>query len=466
MESKSIKEYHLFNHQDNWYIINIEEMFADTIDEATAKALKVITIETNTQVDLWMEEQLKKLQLIKTKEEPRPEVNKNRKKELFPIVNMSLFLTQSCNLQCIYCYGGGGRYGTGGNMDENTAFQAVNWQLEQLGEIQKIHIGFFGGEPFLNFPLMKAVVEYTEKRVQEMGKKVEFHTTTNATLLDDEKIAFIKAHQIYVMVSFDGSKEIQDAQRPYENGEGSYDSIVPRIKKLLEAVPETPGHAVIVGNTNPKLVKDAMQEIGFTEVSITPASKSLFTDESDKTKLARDNKQLLLALEEEAKLWICLVKNKDSESLKILKTKSGLYQALISLLHNRKRHYACGAGLGMAAVSVAGDIYLCHRFVGMDEYKLGSVFMKGLDRKEYQKSPLIGDGRCATCFAKYYCAGGCKHDNAGSSGAATMPSKEICQLRCRELELAATITCQLDFEDKIFLTDHEIFPQKPCPYDF
>jgi len=136
------------------------------------------------------------------------------------------------------------------------------------------------------------------------------------------------------------------------------------------------------------------------------------------------------------------------------------------LLHNSKRYHACGAGQELVGVSSAGDVYLCHRFVGRDEYKLGSVFTKDLKREEYQKSPTTGNEVCAACFAKFYCAGGCKHDNATSCGSIATPSEDMCQLRCRELELAATILCRIDPEDRAFLFAHQIFTPKPCPLDF
>lgn len=466
MEQKEIKPYHLFNQQNSWYVINVEGMSASTIDETTAWTLETITANPSVVLDSHVEAQLKELGLLSAGGGQTPKGTEEIQKEPVPVVNMALFLTQSCNLKCIYCFGDGGKYGTGGYMEEKTAFQAVDWLLEQSGKIKKLYIGFFGGEPFLNFPLMKAVVEYARKRVQEMGKEVGFHTTTNATLLDDERIAFLKEYKVDVMISFDGPKELQDAQRPYASGEGTYDSTVPKIKKLLAVLPETPGHAVITGNTDPQLVKDALQEIGFKQITIMPASPSLFTGGPDKTKSERDTRILLQEMEQEADVWIRLTKSRDSAALKSLMDRSGLYQGLISLLHNSKRRHACGAGRGLVGVSCTGDIYLCHRFVGRDEYKLGSVFAKDLNREEYQKSTTTGSGICAVCFARYYCAGGCKHDNAGSCGSAATPSADMCRLRCRELELAATIACRLEPEDKAFLVEHQIFPPKPCPFDF
>ncbi|MEQ8170379.1 MAG: nif11-like peptide radical SAM maturase [Candidatus Eremiobacterota bacterium] len=460
MKQKFIKDCHVFNHHGVWYVINIEEMSAYTIDYETAMLIK------NTVPDVVLQshisEKLKKYGLLS---EGREEILKKEREPVF-ITNICLFLTRSCNLNCIYCYEKGRECTADADMEEHTAFQAIDWLIEQSGKIKKIYAGLFGGEPFLKFPLMKSVVEYAKKRAGEAGKKIVFYVTTNGTLLDDEKIAFIKEHTIDIMVSFDGTKELQDSQRPFADGRGSYDSSVPGIKKLLEALPETPGHAVIVGNTDPEIVKNSMKEIGFKHISIIPASKSLFTEEYNKTKSRRDTAGILNELEKEGETWVKLVKNRDSEGLKSLKERSELYQVIVFLLHNNKRHYACGAGLGFVAVSCSGDVYLCQRFVGMEEYKLGSIFEKDVRRDEYQKSPVTDNKLCTSCFARYCCAGGCKHDNAASCGSVSRPSEDMCRLRRRELELAASIVCRLTSDDMVFLTDGEIFPRKPCLLDF
>ena len=463
MEAKHIMPFHLFLHGDHHYVINIDGMRASSVDEATAQALTKLIFDPQTLLPFHMEERLKELGLICE----YPEKNKKPlKKEPVPIVSMALFLTQSCNLKCVYCYGDGGEYGTGGSMEEKTAFRSVDWLIEQSGKMKKIHIGFFGGEPFLKFGLMKSVAEYAKMKAHEVEKDVAFHCTTNATLLDDEKIAFIKEYKISTMVSFDGPREIQDAQRPYASGKGSYDIVVPKIKKLLTALPNISGHAVLVGDNDPKLIKDAMQEVGFAEVSVMPASRSLFSQDTDKKTAVRDTQALLEAIEQEADTWLALVQNKDSDGLKILKNKSILDRALVLLLHNSKRHHACGAGRGLVGISVSGDVYLCHRFVGKEEYKLGNVFEDNLFREEYQKSPAAENDVCSACFARYYCAGGCRHDNVSSCGSMTAPSEDMCRLRCREFELAASIVSSLEPKDLSFLLEHNIFTPKPCPLDF
>ncbi len=459
----NIKPFHLFEHQGCRCLVNIEEMRALSVDDNTAVALEKLHANSNADLQVDMTEHLRKLGLMTNKS---GQSKKAVEKEPVPIVNMALFLTQSCNLDCIYCYGEGGAYGSGGSLEEKTAYQAVDWLIEQSGKMKKIHVGFFGGEPFLKFPMMKAVTAYAQKRVREVDKTVGFHATTNATLLDDEKIAFIEEQSLSVMVSFDGPREIQDSQRPFANGKGSYDVTVPKIKKLLEKFPQTHAHAVITDHTDPQLVRNALREIGFTEVSVIPASSSLFAEKSGENKPDRDLDGVFKLMEHEAETWIEKTQNRDSQFLEKLVSNSQLYQGLLSFLHNAKRRYPCGAGMGMVGVSCAGDVYLCHRFVGMDVYKLGNVFDHNLDREKYQQSPMVFVEECGKCFARYYCAGGCKHDNAGACGSVFEPSEDMCRLRRREAELAAYVVCLLTDEDRAFLAKHKIVPPKPCLLDF
>jgi uncharacterized protein len=464
MNKKDLMPFHMFNHDGNCYVINVENMQAFAVDNAIGKAIENIINNPEARISPDMEENLKNLGLaseIKEKKEYQ------KKHELFTIVNMALLLTQSCNLRCIYCYGNGGEYGTGGSMNEKTAFQSVDWLLEQSGKAKKINIVFFGGEPFLNFSLMKKVVEYAEQKTTELDKIVGFSVTTNATLLDDDKISFIKEHNIHVVISIDGPKKIQDIQRPFADGKGSYDVILPKIKKLLKVLPEACSHAVLLDDKNAHIVKNALREIGFDGITIAPASASLFDkDTSNSEKADRKSDYMLNELEIEANAWLHFIKSRDSKSLKNLMKSSELYECLMAFLNNRKKIHACGAGLKFVAVSCSGDIYLCHRFVGIDNYKLGNVFNKCIDREKYQESPINWIEECTGCFAKYYCAGGCKHDNASSCNSAFKPPKDMCCLRRRETELAAATISMLDNNDRAFLTEYEIFPPKSCLFDF
>ena len=440
--------YHVFQYGGVNCVIDIEKMQAKAVDDLTAEALKKIPSMQERPLPSDLEENPKK-----------------KKQEPLPINSMALFVTQACNLRCTYCY----EEKTSGCMEEKTALRAVDWLLEHSGNIKKIYISFFGGEPFLNFPLIKNVAAYAREKAGALDKSVAFATTTNATLLDEEMILFLREYDVHVLVSMDGPREIHDQQRPFADGRGSYDVILPRVKKLLEVKPETRVHAVLVDDSKTELINNTLKDIGFAEVTLLPASASEFQGGAEegagKTEQSRNLDGLLLEMEREAELWLNLVKNKDSKSLRDLRTKAQLSLPLIALLHNKKKHYACGAGIKYIAVSDTGDIYLCHRFVGQDEYKLGNVFNNDIDREVCLESPLTRVPACASCFARYYCAGWCKHDNSTSCGSIWTPSEEICLLKQRELELAAALICQFDEQDRTFLSEYEIFPPKPCPLD-
>jgi uncharacterized protein len=434
------------------------------VDSRTWKLLEEIQSRADKKLGETEEQSLRELGLLTNGQATSGTKSSQNKAEDYPVVNMAMLLTQSCNLNCVYCYGEGGSYGSGGNMDEQTAFQAVDWLLQQSGKKKKIHVGFFGGEPFLNFLLMQKIVDYARKRCAEEDKKVAFHATTNGTLLDSEKIEFIRDNEISVMVSLDGPKEIHDAQRPFKNGQGSYDIIVDNCKNLLKAKPDTPAHAVLMGDKDLEMIKNALLEIGFADASVTSASSSLFDEQAQKEKEQRDTAILLQEMEQEAAKWTECITARNSDCLHELKSKGQLYMGITSLLHNSKRRHPCGAGLGLVGVSADGGVYLCHRFVGQEEYKLGTVFEDKLNRQPYQETVDMHPV-CAQCFARYYCAGGCKHDNAGTCDSVFSPAGDMCRLRCRELELAASVVARLDEKDIQFLNAQDIVPPKPCPLD-
>lgn len=464
MQSQILKPFHLISEQSGNYALNIQDMEAKKIDESTRDLLEELESLSNTNPESRTEKKLRVLGLLTEGEGKSSPKGTQIEIQYYPVVNMAMFLTQSCNLYCVYCYETSITYRSGEEMDEQTAFQAVDWLLRKSGDKKKIHVGFFGGEPFLNFPLMRKIVYYARKRCREEGKKVDFHATTNGTILDYEKINFIRDNEISVMVSIDGPREIHDAQRPFRNGNGSYDIIVDNCKKLLDVMPNTPAHAVLMGDNDPEMIKSTLLEIGFSDVSVTSASVSLF-DEKRKEKSVRDTEVIFQKMEQEAARWIECIRCRDSECLKSLKNRGQLFIGITSLLHNHKRRHPCGAGLDLVGVSADGGIYLCHRFVGQEEYMLGTVYKDELNREAYQGTVEL-HSVCSQCFARYYCAGGCKHDNVGSCGSVFSPAEDMCRIRCRELELAACVVGQIDKDDLQFLRLQEIVPPKPCPLDF
>ncbi len=270
---------HIFRYDGSSFLIDIEQMTACLIhDEAVFKALEDISANPRLPLEQGIREKLEKLDLLPARVGKQ---EKKRKSEPIPIESISLFVTQECNLRCIYCYGNGGSYGSGGVMTQRTARKAVDWLIEQSGKVKELRINFFGGEPLLNFPLVQDVLEYALERGRACGKQFEFDITTNGSLLDDEKIAFFKEHDIVPMVSIDGPKELQDRQRPFKNGKGSYDVIAPRIRNLLSVLPESACRATLIGNSDPVAVDNALQKMGFAQRYIINASRSLFDTSKD-----------------------------------------------------------------------------------------------------------------------------------------------------------------------------------------
>lgn len=463
MDKNDIMPFHLFRHLERHYIINIEKMLASSIDDATAKYLKVIATHPQTAIPPGIEQTLQELELIN---EDKGKKNENISREAVPVSTVAIFLTNSCNLKCIYCYEDGVEHKAVGDEQEDTALQTVDWLIEQSAQVKKLNIIFFGGEPFLNYPLMKKIVEYSQQKVREAGKRIGFSVTTNATLLDDEKIAFLKKHNVRVTISIDGPREIHDMQRPFPDGKGSYDLILPKIKKLLAVLPETRGHAVVGDSSKSLMVKEALREIGFKNVTDTMMSSSLSKEKPVKIKPAEEVDRLFKMMELEAEEWLKLVKNKDYKALANLRS-GNLYEGIFFLLHNIKAHFPCQGGTTYAAVSCSGDVYPCQRFVGLDKYKLGNVFSEeNVKREQYNIPPRKFVKKCAACFAKYYCAGGCKYTNAASSGSIFKPSGYYCRVKRHELELSAYIYCNLGQQEEALLIENKIFPPKLCPLDF
>ena len=382
-----------------------------------------------------------------------------------PVAGMDLFIAQSCNLACRYCYGKSGTYGDRGLMSAATALRAVDWLFEVSGPVRTLRINFFGGEPLLNFPVMETVVGHAKAKGSIGGKKVLFQVTTNGTMLDEKVIGFFREHKFKVLVSLDGPREIHDRQRIFADGSGSYDAIVRHLAPLISSVPDTDAHAVIMGDTDPKTVIDSLAGFGFRGISLLPASGSLFEGTASGAG-QRDSAAIFRQMEQEAGLWVKLAKTRDSEGLELLKSYSQFSAGLKSFLHNRKSYHPCGAAIGLAAVSCSGVIYPCHRFVGQESFRIGHISGQELQRTEFLKSPVMTNELCIGCFARYYCAGGCKQDNYISGGSLCTPSDDMCRLRRRQFELAAFIVAELDDEDRRFLQQKGIVPPKPCPLDF
>ncbi len=461
-----LNPYHLFQHDGSHVMINIDKMTVCRVeDNAILTTLHDIRGNPSTHVGNIMEQELKKLNLI-----PYRKVSPyiERKQEVPPIGHVVLFVSHECNMKCIYCSGPDGykKNAGSGTLKRDTALNSVDWLIEQSGDLEQVSIGFFGGEPFLNFPVIKEAVLYAHTREKQTGKKFRFSVVTNGSILNSDNITFIKEHEIGLTVSFDGPKNLQDTQRPFKNGKGSYDLVIDKIRNLLLALPNTRVRATLMGANNPIVVENSLREIGFKDVVIDVVSpRGTYGSMpcqgcSDRDYSGIQNWEML-----RARRLLEAIKGRRIASSHKETAKSFLMGLFIQqFLSNLKKYYPCGAGKYHVAISSSGDVYLCHRFVGVEEYKLGSIFNSELDRAFYVSATVESNDRCSKCFARYLCSS-CYHENLLMRGSIFKPAEDTCAHIRNLAELAASFCCHLQEDDKAFLIREEIISKPPWYID-
>jgi uncharacterized protein len=332
----------------------------------------------------------------------------------FPLQRVVLNVTNQCNLACTYCYEYSGdriaqQEGKPKYMSADIAESAVEMLLTESAGREGLHVTFFGGETLLNFPVMRSTVQYAKRRVAEMGKRIEFSLTTNATLLTEEIVEFLSEHRIGVTVSIDGDQELNDKMRVFHDGRGSYNVIAPKIKNLLKKHRTNSIGARVTLTSQvsdvKKIYRHLTQELGFDSVGFSPATASpdrlyhIGTQKMDNildsfAELAFEYRDYALQGRQHGFTNV-------SDTLKELN--SGVSKA-----------YPCGAGVGLLGVGTAGDVSLCHRFVDSPVGKMGHVKNGGVDheaRQEFLNTHHIGARYdCHTCWARPVCSGGCFHE--------------------------------------------------------
>jgi uncharacterized protein len=332
----------------------------------------------------------------------------------FPLQRVVLNVTNQCNLACTYCYeysadkisqqDGKPKY-----MTADIAESAVEMLIKEAAGREGLHVTFFGGETLLNFNVMRSTVIYAEGRATEMGKRIEFSLTTNATLLTEEIVEFLSEHRIGVTVSIDGDKELNDKMRVFHDGRGSYNIIAPKIKNLLKKHRTNSIGARVTLTSQvadvARIYHHLTTELGFDSVGFSPATASpdrlysIGTQKMDNildsfAKLAWEYRDYAIEGKQHGFTNV-------SDTLKELN--SGVSKA-----------YPCGAGVGLLGVGTAGDVSLCHRFVDSPVGKMGHVKEGGVNheaRNEFLATHHIGARYdCHSCWARPTCAGGCFHE--------------------------------------------------------
>ncbi|WP_410771650.1 radical SAM protein [Fontibacillus sp. BL9] len=340
----------------------------------------------------------------------------------YSVSALALHVIHDCNLRCAYCYGGGGDFG--GErvaMSEEVALKAVDFLIRESGDQQSLNITFFGGEPLMNLPLIKKVTEYCRQKERETGKTFNLGMTTNGTLLTDKTLKYLNENRISVGISIDGPKETHDKYRRYEDQSGSFDRLMEGTRKLLDSRDGRVTARITVTRDNLNIVDITkfISELGFRKVNLALVSTSdgspLSIRKEDLHYIAEQYQQL-------AEEFIASIKEKKRYFINV-------FTSRLELLHNRKfMFYDCGAGRRYMAVSPEGGIYMCHRFVGMEEQRMGDLdhgFSEDMLRDVVNSHVEQKEG-CGDCWARYMCGGGCFYNSVEKGGTLRSSPGDFC----------------------------------------
>lgn len=353
---------------------------------------------------------------------------------------MCLHVAHDCNLRCSYCFADKGAFcGDRSLMSLETGKKAIDFLLEQSGGRRNLELDFFGGEPLMNFDVVKELVAYGREREKEYGKNIRFTITTNGVLLDQEKSAFINGEMSNVILSIDGRPEVNDRMRKTVNGKGSYDCI---IKNYKDFVQKREGLYYVRGTftkDNLDFAEDVkhLADLGFRNVSVEP----VVTDPSVPFAiLEEDEERILKEYDRLAELYLDYAKQ--GKEFSFFHFNVDLEQGPCVY----KRVAGCGAGTEYVAVSPEGDIYPCHQFVGNEDFLLGNVNGPAFENRLYDtfnKAHIYNKSDCRLCWAKFYCSGGCHANAYFSNGDIRKPYHLGCLLERKRLECAIGIQAVL-----------------------
>ena len=350
---------------------------------------------------------------------------------------LCLHVAHTCNLNCSYCFASQGKYsGERALMSFEVGKAAFDFLIKNSGTRRNLEVDFFGGEPSLNFDVVKRLVEYARSIEGEHNKNFRFTYTTNGMILTDEMMDFLNKEMSNVVLSLDGRREVNDHFRRDYRGKGSYDTIVPNFKRLVES---RGGKNYYVRGTfthnNTDFTNDIlhMADLGFTELSMEP----VVCPPGDPYALTDEDLPILFEQYE------ILAK----EMIKRKKEGRGFtfYHYMLDLKHGPciyKRITGCGSGTEYMAVTPWGELYPCHQFVGDEKYSLGNVFdgvKNTAVQDEFRSCNAYARPECKDCWARLYCSGGCAANSYHSTGSISGVYRYGCELFKKRIECAVMI---------------------------
>ena len=347
---------------------------------------------------------------------------------------LCLHIAHDCNLACRYCFAEEGEYhGRRALMTYEVGKQALDFLIANSGNRRNLEVDFFGGEPLMNWQVVKDLVAYGRQQEKLYNKKFRFTLTTNGVLLDDEVMEFANREMDNVVLSIDGRKEVHDFMRPFRKGAGSYDLVVPKFLKFAESRGEKSYYARgTFTRHNLDFSKDVLHlaDLGFDQISVEP----VVADEKEEYALRWED---IPRICEE---YDTLAK----EMIKRRKEGKGFnfFHFMIDLTGGPcvyKRLSGCGSGTEYLAVTPWGDLYPCHQFVGEEKFLMGNVW-DGVKRsdlcEEFKNCNVYAKEKCQDCFAKFYCSGGCAANSYNFHGSINDVYDLGCELQRKRVECA------------------------------
>ena len=350
---------------------------------------------------------------------------------------LCLHIAHTCNLNCSYCFASQGKYhGERAIMSYEVGKRALDFLVENSGTRHNLEVDFFGGEPLMNFDVVKQLVAYARSIEKEKNKNFRFTLTTNGVLIDDDVIDFANKEMSNVVLSLDGRKEIHDRFRVDYAGNGSWEKIVPKFQRLVNARGKK-GYYMrgTFTHANPDFLEDirTMLDLGFTELSMEP----VVTAPNDPSALTEADRRIVMKQYE--KLAELMLK-RDAEGKPFT-----FYHYMIDLKGGPciyKRISGCGSGTEYMAVTPWGDLYPCHQFVGDEKFKLGDIW-HGVDnttiQNEFASCNVYAREECRDCWARLYCSGGCAANAYHATGSVRGVYKEGCELFKKRMECAIMV---------------------------
>ena len=350
---------------------------------------------------------------------------------------LCLHIAHTCNLNCSYCFASQGKYhGQRAVMSYEVGKRALDFLIENSGTRRNLEVDFFGGEPLMNFQVVKDLVAYARSIEKEKGKNFRFTLTTNGVLVDDDVIQWANRECSNVVLSLDGRKEIHDRFRVDYAGNGSWEKIVPKFQKFVQA---RGGKDYYMRGTfthaNPDFLQDiqTMLDLGFNELSMEPVVCAA----DDPSALTEED--LPIVMEQYEKL-ADLMLQRDKEGRPFT-----FYHYMIDLTGGPciyKRISGCGSGTEYMAVTPWGDLYPCHQFVGEERFCLGNIW-EGVTNREIQQEfaccNVYAHPECRDCWARLYCSGGCAANAYHATGSVTGVYEYGCKLFRKRMECAIRV---------------------------